>query len=74
MKDGDENFKNKIKTEFEKQLFFKSLSDCDELLNKYIVVLNDMVPPKVGGIKMKALKSQNTPKKTQIPKKSYHRS
>jgi len=49
----------------------KTLSSCRDLLNTYITNLETFSPSKikVGGRKMKALKSPNTPKKT-IPKKA----
>jgi hypothetical protein len=51
---------------------FKTLIDCVKLLNEYITNLETNYQKKGGGIKMKALKSHNTPKKT-TPKKTHIR-
>jgi hypothetical protein len=55
-----------------KNYIFKTLIDCVELLNEYITNLETNYKKKGGGIKMKALKSHNTPKKT-TPKKTHIR-
>jgi len=62
----------KILKTFEKYRLYNTvntLSSCRDLLNTYITTLETFSKTKVGGRKMKALKSPNTPKKT-IPKKT----